>query len=399
MPEPETLLRIYAAHLDERYPDVSADEIIGPDQVVWPMPDRRRRRRGWLVAPATALLVVVLAGGVAVIDRLVGTGNDAASVSDLGVFEPVRGMVVYTVGRDSAPALIAVDPADPATQHTVEVHWPDPPYVPKVVPAGWSADGSKLLLSDELNGELYLMNPSGAVTRIPTERIPGLWMGCCYFATSAWLSPDGSAMLGDAGPSAVVVADLNDIGVTRTFQLDLSEFPGDPEYSNVNSTVWSPDGSEAAFVIYKGPARGGSWEPTVQIIDLDSGKHRELVGPEFGHIRNLAWSPDGSQLLLIAGDEIPLDPNRNTLADPQPTRIYLVDTETSNRRQIASGYYVAATWSPDGTQIALVDYPGATHEVVVMNTDGSGRRVIADLGPDLFTGLAWHPVPSSQEGT
>jgi hypothetical protein len=392
MPELETLLRIYAAHLDERYPDVSPDEIIGPDQVVWPSPDRRRRR-GWVVALAAALVVIGLAG-VAVVDRYVG--DDAASESDLGVFEPIRGMVVFTVGRNSTPTLVAVDPSNPETQYTVEVHWPDPPSLPGAVPAGWSADGSTLALVDELNSDLFLMDQSGAVTRIPTDRIRGFRMGCCYFVTSAWLSPDGSAMLGDGGPSALILADLDDIGVTRTFRLDLSEFPGDPEFSNVASPVWSPDGSEVAFVVYKVPAQGGSWEPTVQIIDLDSGARRELVGPEFGHIRNLAWSPDGSQLLLVTGDWLPPNPILNPLANVHPTDVYLVDTETSDRRRIASGYYVAASWAPDGTQIALVDYPGAKHEVVVMNADGSDRRVIADLGPNLFTGLAWHPVAPTE---
>jgi len=55
---------------------------------------------------------------------------------------------------------------------------------------------------------------------------------------------------------------------------------------------------------------------------------------------------------------------------------------------------VAATWSPDGAQIAAIDFAPSGRRLVVMGSDGSASRVLADLpANDLFTGVAWHPGP------
>ncbi|MGH8923367.1 MAG: TolB family protein [Acidimicrobiia bacterium] len=79
------------------------------------------------------------------------------------------------------------------------------------------------------------------------------------------------------------------------------------------------------------------------------------------------------------------------------TRLYLVNADGTGLRFLepdsaAETFYVAGTWSPDGTQIAVIDYPG--REIVVLNVDGSDRRVLANVQiPEPFTGIAWHPTP------
>jgi Tol biopolymer transport system component len=111
----------------------------------------------------------------------------------------------------------------------------------------------------------------------------------------------------------------------------------------------------------------------------------------------MAWSPDGLELLVIAGDYqfrtvLPLS---NPLVSPIETDIYLVAINGSGTRSISSGHFVAAAWSPDGSQFAAVEYGSGYHEVTVMNADGSDERRITDLVPGpsgAFTGVAWHPV-------
>jgi Tol biopolymer transport system component len=151
--------------------------------------------------------------------------------------------------------------------------------------------------------------------------------------------------------------------------------------------VWSPDGSEIAFLV----SPGRDEQSTVQVIDVETGVVRDLVAPGLGFIRQVAWSPDASQLV---GGELSTTPsNSNPLASPQPTGIYLVDADGSTPRQIATGYYIAAAWSPDGTQIAAIDFDG-DRSVVVMNSDGTDLQVVAELPPsDAYSGLAWHPAP------
>jgi Tol biopolymer transport system component len=97
---------------------------------------------------------------------------------------------------------------------------------------------------------------------------------------------------------------------------------------------------------------------------------------------------------MVAGRDAAGNPG-NRLIEPQPANLYLIDIDAARVREIASGHYVAAAWSPDGTQIAAIDYPGR-REVVVIDADGSGgRRVLAELDSDEpFNGVVWHPVPA-----
>ena len=125
----------------------------------------------------------------------------------------------------------------------------------------------------------------------------------------------------------------------------------------------------------------------------------------FDSIRQMVWSPDGSQLLLIAGSwrQHPITEPPTPLTEPIETGLYLVSAlgRTSEAwaapHEIASGYYVAATWSPDGDQIAAIDYAPTGRQLHLMSADGSNPQVLVELSSTwnhLNNGLAWHPDPN-----
>jgi hypothetical protein len=181
MPELESRLREYAMHLDRMYPDVWPEEIIERDVPIvrGPVSTSRARRPRRMSAMTAILALVVLAAGFVTVNILLNRRQGSSSGPprhDLGIFEPIRGWIVYRVGDH----LEAVDPADPSRQ-TLEVL-----DAPGAVPAGWSADGSLLALTDEPNSDLYVMDRQGELTRVPVE-FP-FAMRCCSFVTSAWLS-------------------------------------------------------------------------------------------------------------------------------------------------------------------------------------------------------------------
>jgi hypothetical protein len=341
------------------------------------------------VVAMSAMAFVVVVGIVLLPARQGGPGASAPD-SDLGVFEPARARVVYV----TAGHLEALDPLDLSSPVVIDPG--DLGIGPYAMAAGWSADGSMLALTDEYEGALYVMDATGSLDRVPIEELPDVAFGCCSFTTSAWLSPDGTQGLAfaqgehaQAGLGKLYILDLADVGRSRAVEVDDFEVAQGP-FGQDPMPVWSPDGSQVAYVWSKG---GDIATPAVGIVDLANDSSRELSSG-WGLIRHIAWSPDGSQLLIVAGHDAPeYGGQLNPLTLPQPTSLYAVDIDDAETHEIATGHYVAAAWSPDGSQIAALD--GRT--AVVVDVDAShDRRVLARRGlpaGDLWGSVVWHPIP------
>jgi Tol biopolymer transport system component len=286
--------------------------------------------------------------------------------------------------------LQGVNPSDPSERHSLKL----PAGIDvllggnnfgggtdRPLPAGWSADGTTLALSSEHSGDMFVMKADGSLTRVIFGR-----HGCCNFVVPPWLSPDGKTALFRVRREGIDYADL-----AATFSDRRMLDPPLPAGRSGWMSTWLADGRRVAFV---SEGQGGD-KPTVHVADFSSGANRRLTGLDVGHIRHIISSPKGSELLVVAGAPLPRNVSLNPLVSPQPTSLYILDADGSGVRTIASGYYVAAAWSPDGTQIAAIEYDGS-RKLVVMDTDGTGKRVLVELPADeLFTGLAWHPLPDN----
>lgn len=358
---------------------------------------RRRARRRRLIIGAVLAACTIFAT-IAVTSSIDGTDRppdqEAAlgapvGATPLGIFEPLRGRIVYVAGWE----LRGIDPADPSSVRTVEL--PDDPQVDRPpgpwVASGWSSDGTKLALTAEFSGDSWVVDAGGGITRVPSA------MGCCMFVSDAWLSPDGTSALEWVTADRLHVFDIGRSDTSRV--IDLVPPVDDVSHEVLPVHAWSPDGNRLAYVADR--QAGPDLVPSVYTADLDTGATRELVGAGFGHIRHMTWSPDGSRLLVIAGPwraTIPL-PGRNPLTLPQPTGLYLIDVDPaapaatpSTLEPIVSGHFIAATWSPDGDGIAAIDFSDSGRPLVAMRADGSESRILVRLWPShLFSGLAWHP--------
>ena len=113
------------------------------------------------------------------------------------------------------------------------------------------------------------------------------------------------------------------------------------------------------------------------LMDLNTGEIRKIdlgIEPIYGY----DWSPDGKQIALDDGHDV-----------------YVVSADGSGLQPLthstAQVVYTAPAWSPDGTQIGLVEWTDGQARLAVMNSDGSNfRRLMAQA--DIVRGpLKWSP--------
>ena len=219
-----------------------------------------------------------------------------------------------------------------------------------------------------------------------------------------------------AGAEVVVV----DPASGTTVPLSAAEADGRPidasALQGATSLAWSPDGRSIAYTT---PSRLG-------ILDIGTGAQRQITGldacGEFAPC-GVAWSPDGETIAFTNGASlgladvssaavttiatIPGDltspswaPDGRSIAFARRKELFVVRRDGSSLTQLLSEGEdrmgpVDVHWSPDGKRIGFLssdawhDIGGWALQVVVVDPDGSDRRVIADAGSCFC--LGWWP--------
>jgi TolB protein len=212
---------------------------------------------------------------------------------------------------------------------------------------------------------LYVMNPDGTGVRLLSEAVD----------TGATWSPDGSSIAFVGGFDEedisiyVMRADGSDVRrVTDGGSLVDNEDLG---------PSWSPDGMRIAF------ARGGD----IFTVNADgTGLVRLTEGPVIES--EPAWSPDGSRIAFEGYD----------LASggqpPSTVRLYIMNADGTQIREIGPENVQGPAWSPDGSEIAYVDTE--TGSIMAIRPDENEPRRILDAaglvgGVHLVYDVAWSP--------
>jgi TolB protein len=153
----------------------------------------------------------------------------------------------------------------------------------------------------------------------------------------------------------------------------------------VDSPVWSPDGSQIAYL--DGHFSNQQFDPTPPDASLavmnanGSGRH-DLTTPATLNDESFSWSPDGKQIAYVSPSE-------------SGDTITVVNADGSGSLPLGPGYDPA--WSPDGSKISFVSAGcgGKTAAISVMNADGTNPHQLASfaLGPTCVDpgGMAWSP--------
>ncbi|HEX8736818.1 MAG TPA: winged helix-turn-helix domain-containing protein [Pyrinomonadaceae bacterium] len=185
-----------------------------------------------------------------------------------------------------------------------------------------------------------------------------------------------------------------------------------PHPFRIGDNRFAPDGKSIAFAT--GTSVGSSNEFELREIELESGAERELVHEKFHDIKNLAWLPDKSALLMTAskfpnknfriwqvsaasGEASPLTKDSESYAVlnmnkdataivstrfKEDFRIKLIPPENPSAATTLTNAS-AASFAPDG-KIYFSSIISGNDEIWSINADGSGQRQLTNNTADEF---------------
>ena len=283
---------------------------------------------------------VMLAGALALVAVIA-----AASSANATYPGNTNGRLAFAITVDGNTDVYSVLPNGRALRRLTD----DPGF--DACPA-YSADGESIAWCGP--GGVWLMNQDGTEKRQLTT-----------FGTFPDFSPDGSKIVFGGAPSGstnvdVWVIDADGENLTRlTAAAGPDRFP-----------AWSPDGTRIVFQ----SSRTGIAQ--VWVMRPDGSGQTQLTFDPVPKDQLPDWSPDGSRIAFVEQTH------------PVGGDVWVMNADGSNVSAITSGADKLGTaWSPDGSEIATLDWPSRTVEII--NLDGTGARAVHPGGIQFVPG--WQP--------
>lgn len=332
---------------------------------------RRERRRLVRRGQQTVLAIVVVTGvigGALAVSRVFQQDEQLATRGDIG-----NGLITF-VGHEP----VEREDGFPAMSSTIWVMNLDGSGARQLLTTQgtirgleWAPDGTKLAFDADWGIQVVNADGTGHIRLTALDPERGASM-------PTW-SPDGGKIAfafddGQETEIAVMSAD----GTNRTTLTNLGEAAW-PD--------WSPDGREILFVSRGPEGNRQGWD--IYVMNADGSNVRNLTNSPTVDLAPV-WSPDGTQILFRSRRDIV----RQGPSD-QPDEIYVMNADGSIAMRLTDDLNIdqSPIWSPDGRFVAFtsIDEEAETTGLVVMNPDGSGRRVAVEELAGVT--IAWQPIP------
>lgn len=277
-------------------------------------------------------------------------------------FAAVRGGTLVIVGRDGTVALNVAHLSGLNSIH-------------------WSPDGTWLAAT---GAKTWLLRPDGS----GVHEIPGEANWASDGSTLAVAAPDGNLLIGgrDGG-------DLHSIGA---FPIQISWSSDDSRFAFIrDGNAWTAkrDGTDTRSVtsLPLGGASSVAWSPDGRWLAVGATHGLWLVQPDgagsrwFGlgldeSILDFGWSPSARKVAVSIYTD--------GRAAPQKSYVDLIDS--TGLPTVRLDRLTVPSWSPDSRFLAATnpqDYGHGTRDLVLMNEDGSGGRVLQ--GPPTLDPFVW----------
>jgi TolB protein len=221
---------------------------------------------------------------------------------------------------------------------------------------------------------IYIMNADGSKLRQLTDNDTD-----CKVS----LSPDGTRVAFVSSSRD----EMYEIYVIHSDGNGLTRLTNNPGGSTTPS--WSPDGSQIIYTISYVRGSEPSSESSscdIYVMNADGSDPHPLTNSCDPSATRPRWSPDGSQILFVAFNNVSSTFNILKIMNADGTNPQVIQTNPA--LEIDS-----PRWSPDGTKIAFFNQKTADAplEIDVINKDGSNQRSLT-AGFDVnYYGFSWSP--------
>jgi dipeptidyl aminopeptidase/acylaminoacyl peptidase len=207
-----------------------------------------------------------------------------------------------------------------------------------------------------------------------------------FLATSAptpshiWLVSASSGASGGASGGAAKRLTSGAWSLSKTAQ---ASSPSSP-------LSWSPDGKQICFTRQADPHYGDSDQTVIEILDVDSGKIRQLTKRTlfegFGF-----FSPDGSKIAYW----FPRDGDFNN-----ENEIFVASSAGDEGKDVTRGLdrnVMRAVWMPDGKSLLVSGHDGTRTAVWIQPLDGAAKKL--DLGDANPTWWYWVDADAGKDSS
>jgi TolB protein len=308
----------------------------------------------------------VLAGAACVLVGACGDGAaDRSSSSAQGNASAGRILFSQTAGEHRDIYAIHPDGRElqRLTKSTGEALWPDP-----------SPDGRQIAYEDDepTRAVITLMDADGGRRRVLT---PSGFQG-----HPDW-SPDGRWIAFERDPAP----GDNGVWLMRPDGTDLRRLTRNPyagaECGCDGDPTFSPDGRQIAFARTRVESEGHG---ALFVMERDGSKPRRLTSWRFDPGAQLAWKPDGSQILVS---------NNAHLQPGESSNLYVLRPDGTGLRALTrfkdgTPNALPGSWSPDGRLIVFKTDESGSFQLYLMDGDGGKRRRIPSNLTDP-SGIVW----------
>ena len=235
----------------------------------------------------------------------------------------------------------------------------------------WSPDGERIAYTTDLNywEEIWLINMdgSGAKRLIDDETQRQ--------SNPTW-SPDGNLIAYTCNYMEVEESNSDNICLVSVNDLTAKRLTYFSDNSSLYDLSWQADGEQIAFRQVAGDLSNSEY----YLIDRDGSNLTQLPFLQIQD-REAVWSPDGTR---IAFTKYKYDLNYDATSRLQDEGLYMMHSDGSGVVRLTDGDVDEPSWSPDGRKLAVSVYANTmsdTHEIFVMNADGSGLRQLTGKFP------------------